>query len=204
METNLFYSNRVSSDFLLEKNTLSVAYAGILQEGRMLRELIEIVSENIDMEFHIAGFGEMERYVKIKSTHFKNIHFYGILSYEKTLELQKRCDILAALYDPQTLNHVYAAPNKLYEALILGKPLIMTKNTGLDSIVSTNQFGKVIDFNISALQSALNQLMTEKQTFPEISRKMQNYFITTFSWKEAERRMLSLYNNGVEKDSAIS
>lgn len=203
MKTDFLNLNNISFGFRIKKNTLSIAYTGILQEGRMLRELVEIVSENTDMELHIAGFGEMEDYLKIKSTHFNNIHFYGILSYAKALEMQKSCDILAALYDPQKLNHVYAAPNKLYEALLLGKPIIMVENTGLDSVVSTNQFGKVIDFNLSALRSALNQLITETQTFPEISRKMHEYFIKTFSWKETERRMLSLYNIGAGKDSTI-
>ena len=34
---------------------------------------------------------------------------------------------MTAIYDPNISNHYYAAPNKFYEALMLGKPLIMVK-----------------------------------------------------------------------------
>lgn len=186
--------------YKVNREKLSIAYVGILQEGRMIKELVDIVSETDGFELHIGGFGQLEDYIKEKSQDNDSVHYYGKLPYERTLQLEKQCDILTALYDPSVPNHVYAAPNKFYEALMLGKPLIMARKTGLDSIVSDEKFGKVIEFNKPALRSALEQLAGEKQTFPEISLKMKEFYRTKFSWEEMERRLLSLYKS-MEEDN---
>ncbi|OJF94206.1 glycosyltransferase [Alkalibacterium sp. 20] len=188
------------NSFMVDKEKLSIAYIGIFQEGRMIKELVDVVSENNELELHIGGFGQLGNYINDMSQRYINIHFYGKLPYDKTLQLEKSCDIITALYDPSVPNHVYAAPNKFYEALMLGKPLIMARNTGLDSIVSAEQFGKVIDFNKDDLQTALKQLANEKQSFSEISKKMKQYYKTKFSWEEMERRLLSIYKS-MEEDN---
>lgn len=186
--------------YKVNKEKLSIAYIGTLLEGRLIRELVAIVSENNAFELHIGGFGPLEDYVLEASQRSQNIYYYGKLPYERTLQLERHCDIVTALYDPSEVNHRYAAPNKFYEGLMLGKPLIMAKNTGLDSIVSSQGFGKVIEFTKADLQEALRQLSTEKQTFPVVSEKMKAYYHTHFSWREMEKRLLSLYNS-MEEDN---
>lgn len=197
---NTPYSLPVSDGkFRVNANKLSIAYVGILQNGRMIKELVDSVGANPNLELHIGGFGQLEAYIKEKSQLYSNVFFYGKLPYDKTLQLENSCDILTALYDPSLPNHYYAAPNKFYEALMLGKPLIMAKNTGLDSIISTNNFGRVIDFNETALANALKELSMSKQSFTEIGRKMKLYYTTEFSWEEMESRLLSLYNRMEEE-----
>lgn len=190
----------VSHTYSVDKSKLTVAYIGILQEGRMIKELVNIIAADKKMELHIGGFGKLEDFIKEKSMEHDNIHFYGKLPYENTLQLEKSCDIITALYDPSSTHHFYAAPNKFYEALMLGKPLIMARNTGLDSIVSDNQFGKVIEFNQEGLKTALNNLLLEKHLFPAISLKMKNFYKENFSWEEMETRLLLLYKGMEEKD----
>ena len=53
---------------------------------------------------------------------------YGKLQYSQTLALESQCDIRVATYDPSIRNHKYSAPNKFYESLMLGKPIIMAKD----------------------------------------------------------------------------
>lgn len=200
MVFDLHLSSIFSPTQHLTKKKIALSYSGVLQEGRMIRELIEVVSEREDMEIHFSGSGPLERFIQNKSTYYDSVHYHGELSYEKRLHLQKRCDVLTALYDPETLNYVYAAPNTMYEALMLHKPLIMVKHTGLDSIVSSNGFGKVIDYNTSSLKAALTQLSSEKHTFLKISRKMKKYYNTQFSWLDIEKRILVLYH-GMEENN---
>src|SRR5699024_3494791 len=108
---------------------MKIAYIGILGEGRMIHELLDIVSRNNIYELHIGGFGQLEDVVRKYSNKYPNIIYYGKTSYEKTMLIESKCDILTALYDPSVKNHKYAAPNKFYESLMLGKPVIMIENT---------------------------------------------------------------------------
>ena len=56
-----------------------------------------------------------------------------MIDYESALELYAKCDLMFALYDPAIPNHRYSAPNKVYEAMLLGKPIIVAEGTGVIS-----------------------------------------------------------------------
>ncbi|OAS21871.1 glycosyltransferase family 4 protein [Paenibacillus oryzisoli] len=179
----------------LETNITKIVYVGILGEGRFIREIVEIVKKNPQYEFHVGGFGEYENYLEKVALEFSNIIFYGKLPYHKTLELESSCDIMTAIYDPSVPNHYFAAPNKFYEGLMLGKPLIMAKNTGMDAIIEKNGFGEVIDYNQESLEKALMKLVERKKEWGEASTQMKNLYRDKYSWDEMEVRLINIYRN---------
>ncbi|MDY2980858.1 MAG: glycosyltransferase family 4 protein [Fusobacterium sp.] len=179
-----------------ENNKIKIVYVGILPEnGRMIKELVEIVEENETLyELHIAGFGPLENYLKEKSKVNENIKFYGKIPYMKTLELENSCDIMTAIYDPSIPNHFYAAPNKFYESLMLGKPLIMIKNTGMSEIVSQYKIGEVIDYNKLSLEKGLKNLANRKNEWQEIKKIGNELYDKKYSWEIMSKRIEDLYS----------
>lgn len=181
--------------FKLNESKIKIVYVGILAAGRFIKEIADFVKENPEYEFHIGGFGKFESYFKNLSDNYENIIFYGKLPYNKTLELEKCCDIMVAIYDPKIPNHYYAAPNKFYEALMLGKPLIMAKNTGMDEIVTQYEIGEVIEYNSQSFKQALEKLVSRRDKWDSISLKMKNLYRKEYSWEEMERRLLNIYKD---------
>lgn len=177
----------------LNKNKVKIVYVGVLQDKRFIEELADIIKKNKEWELHIGGFGKFESYFKKQASEYDNIKYYGKLSYSKTLELEKSCDIMTAIYDPTVGNHYYAAPNKFYEAIMLGKPLIMVKNTGMSEIVTQYNIGEVIDYNSESLKAAIENLIAKRNEWPEISFKMKKLYQKDYSWDEMEKRLISLY-----------
>jgi len=177
----------------LNPNKIKVVYVGILGEGRFIKEIIEFVQKNREFEFHIGGFGEYKNEIEKISKDFENIYFYGKMPYFKTLELENSCDIMTAIYDPNIPNHYYAAPNKFYEALMLGKPLIMVKNTGMDDVVTENRIGEVIDYNIDSLKNGIKEIVDRKAEWEELSQRMKSLYNKNYNWNEMEKRILDLY-----------
>lgn len=177
----------------LEKSKVKLVYVGVLGSGRFIKEIAEIVKDNMKYEFHIGGFGEYEQYFEEMSNKYNNIIYYGKLPYKKTLELENSCDIMMAIYDPKVPNHYYAAPNKFYEALMLGKPLIMAKNTGMDDVVSKYEIGEVIDFRPENLKAAMDRLAERKNKWSEISLRMKNIYEQEYEWSKMEKCLLELY-----------
>ena len=100
---------------------------------------------------------------------------------------------MVALYDPKVPNHSYAAPNKFYEALALGRPLIMFKNTGMDVIVEENNIGVVCEDNIDSLRRAIKNLADRKEEFPIIAQREKELFKKQYSWSIMENRLKKLY-----------
>jgi glycosyltransferase involved in cell wall biosynthesis len=177
----------------LDESKIKIVYVGVLIEGRFIEEISEAVKNNPVYEFHVGGFGKLESYLREMSRKYDNIIFYGKLSYKETLELENSCDIMAAIYDPAVPNHYYAAPNKFYEALMLGKPLIMARNTGMSKIVEREGIGELIDFTRSSFSRALALLAERKQEWPVIGAKMKKIYKEHYSWDEMEKRLLNLY-----------
>lgn len=179
-----------------ENKRLKLVYVGIFGKVRFIDKITEVVSSRDDCEFHIGGFGAgMEQYFeKMAETH-NNIFYYGRLPYDKTIALERECDVMCAIYDPTVPNHYYAAPNKFYEALSLGKPLIMARNTGMASIVEEYGIGEVIDYNVESLNSALDRLIANKNMYNDMKEKAKELYRNTYSWKRMECIIKEIYSN---------
>lgn len=51
--------------------------------------MLEVISKRSDCELHIGGFGKYEKFFLEASKTYDNIFFYGKLSYNETLKLEK-------------------------------------------------------------------------------------------------------------------
>ena len=173
---------------------ISVSYVGILQDYRLLPELVSFFSRRPDLEWHVGGFGKYEELFKRAAAENENIHFYGRISYEDTLKLESRCDINLAIYDPEVENHRYAAPNKFYESLMLGKPVIMVKNTGMANVVSQNDIGEVIEYSEKGFEEGLYRLIAKRDEWSKMSAEMKHIYDTEYNWSIMEQRLSELYS----------
>ena len=183
----------------LNSSAVKVVYVGILQDYRLLRELGSFFSEHPEYEFHVGGFGKYESYFKDLARDFPNIFFYGKIQYSDTIKLEQACDIMLAIYDPQVDNHRYAAPNKFYESLMLGKPVIMAKGSGMSNVVDEFDLGAVIDYSIIDFEIKLKELVYNRAAWPQISSRMKQLYQSKYSWGEMENRLRELYEKILEK-----
>lgn len=167
-------------------NKVKIVYVGILQDDRLLCEIGEIMKKNPQYELHIGGFGKYEKYFKKLDRTYENIFFYGALEYEKTLKLESECDILFATYNPRIKNHKYSAPNKFYEAMALGKPVIVCKKTGVDEIVDSNKLGVTIGYSAIDFLKALNELKNKNFSY---STQLYN---KKYSWEIMKEKLLGI------------
>lgn len=189
--------NAASEKFKLQADgtpRIKIGYVGILSRARLLEEIVEFVSGRPDVELHIGGFGQLESFMREKADQFSNIFFYGKLPYSDALALEMQMDILTAIYDPSVPNHYYAAPNKFYEALMLGKPLIMIKNTGMDKTVKDNKLGEVIEFSKEGFEIGVDKLISYRDKWNEIAEREKTIFNSDYSWEIMEKRLGELYS----------
>lgn len=183
----------VESFLLPETDKVKIAYIGILQDHRLLKELAQAVAQAENIELHMGGFGKYEEFFTQMSEKHQNINFYGRLTYDKALALEKECDIMLAIYKPTIENHRFAAPNKFYESLMLGKPVIMVKNTGMSKVVQENDIGVLIEYSEEGFIDGVNELIARKSEWPTISERMTTLYHEQFCWAEMERRLVELY-----------
>jgi glycosyltransferase involved in cell wall biosynthesis len=172
---------------------LRIVYVGILGGGRLIPELLDAVANDSSIELHIAGFGQYEELAKNYADNNSNIIFYGRIPYKETINLESSCQVMTAIYDPTIRNHKYAAPNKFYEALMLGKPLIMCKGTGMSQYVSKYEFGILIDYSKEGLKAGIQYMKEHLAEFQSKSEIEQSIYDKEFNWDVMKKRLIQLY-----------
>lgn len=182
-----------------QTNKPKLVYVGNLVEDRCIREIVELAKLQPDVEFHIGGMGALTSLVEESSKNLKNLFFYGKMKYADVLALEKECDILIAFYDQAVRNHRYAAPNKFYEAIGLGKPLVMLHDTGVDEIIDKYDLGVTVDQNIENMVKGINCLINRKDEWLQIASRAKELFIKQYCWEIMEERLLGLYSDIVKE-----
>ena len=172
-----------------------LVYVGVLPKTRLLAETARAVSEMPNVELHIGGFGPQDAFLKDMASKFDNIFFYGRLPYDQTLSLENECDIMLATYDPSIEKYRFAAPNKFYESLMLGKPVIMARGTGMSEVVEENGIGELIEFSKEGFADGVNRLIKRKDEWPLIAGRMKEIYRNQYCWDEMERRLIQLYTD---------
>lgn len=166
-----------------------IGYFGILQDNRLLIEISEEIIKSNEFILYIGGFGKYEDYFQNVSKYYSNVKYYGALPYSDVLEKEQECDMLFATYNPMINNHKFSAPNKIYEAMALNKPIIVCRNTGIDELVLKEQIGEVINYNAKEFISASKKIGKSKKTDSSI------VFEKKYSWNLMEERLNSIINN---------
>lgn len=158
-----------SQNFLRKDSTLSfdndlitVSYVGGFVNDRFIKELITVAKEGI-INLSIAGFGNQSIEDDLKETYDKygNIRFYGRVGYNEGLNISFNSDVMYAMYCKTNPNHIFAAPNKYYEAMFLGKAIITTKGIIVEDKVLKNNSGYAIEESIEELRNLVNSLSKE-------------------------------------------
>lgn len=126
---NIPHFQYIPEEKIEKRAQMRVVYVGVLTKHRGIEKALKAISSMKDVELHIAGFGEFENKVCEYATNYPNIIYYGSVAYENGIALMASCDVILALYEKTIPNHIYAAPNKYYEGLFLGKPIITTQGT---------------------------------------------------------------------------
>lgn len=191
----------VSDSFKLQNTSNperpKIVYAGMLVFDRFLRETCEVMKRRTDVEWHVAGYGVLRPFIEESAAEHENIFYYGPLPYDDILALERKCDIMTALQNPSVPNNRYSAPNKFYEALLLGKPLMMVKNGSLYKEIQNNDLGEVIDVpsgNIEEeISGAIDRLLAKRDEWPQMGVAARELYDTKYPWKESAETLLKAY-----------
>lgn len=176
---------------------LHLCYVGSLEEKRFIRSALEVVARDPRVQLTIAGMGTLEKFVEEASGRHPNINYLGRVSYQEALQLYSACDLMFAVYDPAVPNHRYSAPNKVYEAMMLGKPLIVAKNTGFDVLIEKEGIGLGIEYSQQAFQQALDNCLANPDVLKEMGKRAKKIY-AKYSWSAMRERLLQAYKE-IEK-----
>ncbi|KKH16923.1 glycosyltransferase family 4 protein [Methanosarcina mazei] len=176
-----------------------IFYAGELSSLRGLKLLCKIVTEFDDIKLVLAGSGITEYDLNNMVEKSNNIEFVGWMNYDKVLKWTLKSDMSFAFYDPKIPNNRYASPNKLFEAMMCAKPIVINSETTAAKIVEECNCGMTVPFNNeNALRSAIFELKRNPQLREILGNNGRKAYEQKYNWKLMERRLLDSYSKIME------
>jgi len=190
-------------DLLVSKNQpaispagrLKLSYIGLLQIERGIFDLVEVLSRHMEWELELGGYGPEEEKIRDQVEGVSNIHWHGRIPHEKALDLNNASDVMIAIFDPSIPNNRYASSNKLFEAMMLKKPIIVARNTNMDRIVQKYDCGIIIDYgDQSGLEEALQDLAQDPEHRQRLGDNGRYGYEQVFNWEAMQKRLNKFYN----------
>ncbi|MBE0642687.1 MAG: glycosyltransferase [Bacteroidetes bacterium] len=149
----------------LHTDSVCVLYQGLLGETRCVLELVAAV-ERLPAHVHLVliGLGEdsfMEKIGQAAERMRGRLHVFGWMHPEELRAFTASADMGVLLYRNSGRNNYYAAPNKLYEYLFAGLPVVSSAFPGLQTVVEVGGYGFCADpASPDDIARAITQAMT--------------------------------------------
>ncbi len=133
----------------LDDHALCLLYQGLLAESRCVLELVQAVAL-LPSNAHLVliGIGEpryLQRLREAGAGLQGRLHFFDWMNAEDLRAYTASADVGVLLYRDSGRNNYYAAPNKLYEYLFAGIPVVASAFPGLQPLVEDGHYGACAD-----------------------------------------------------------
>jgi len=181
-----------------DKHRFTIVHAGLITMETGDLELAE-ATKDLDVDVILAG--RASPYVLSKLNNYPHVKYIGILPYSDALSLESIADVIVAFYKPTTINTLdnFAEPNKIYEAIMLGKPIIT--NVKRD-VVEGYRCGITVSYgNIDGLRSAIKFLKENPKVAYELGLNGRKAYEQYFNWDVQRKKLIDLYNELLTNDT---
>ena len=184
------------------ENRFIMLYDGWLIPDNGLEELFSAIQKLNgqigDMMAVICGDGYAEEEFKkiVKEKNIENyVKFVGKIQSRDIPLFVSACDTMYVIRKPTVKYNFFSTPNRLFEAMIAGKPVIASNFGNVKRIVEKGGFGLLVNLgDITELCSALLTLRYDNKINERLSEKAK-FMSRTYNWPFMEKRLLSLYES---------
>jgi hypothetical protein len=129
------------------ESCLTLSYIGSIRDSNVNIELIRDLcnSEKIQLEFHGEGVANTELIQFIKENKVKNVRITGRYISQEEKEFYQKSDIISILVPNTDINSKTLLTNRLYQAVIYGKPILANEGSYQATVIKKYKLGLVIN-----------------------------------------------------------
>jgi glycosyltransferase involved in cell wall biosynthesis len=134
-----------------------------LFKDRKIEELLQALDACPDVYLIIGGKGALEELVRERAARNPRIRYVGFVPGAEIPGYTCAADVVYYGFDPENPNARFSAPNKLFEALAAGRPLITGDFGEIAEVVRNASCGVVLPrYGVDEIREALGKLRDEK------------------------------------------
>ena len=177
---------------------IRLIYSGGIVRVRAIKEIIEslsLVEKNVKLilvgKFQDKGLEEELR----KMATWEKVDFKGWLSQKENYQLMEEADIGLACFYPEP-NHLKSIPNKLFEYMSAGIPIIVSDFPLWRNIIEKENCGLSVDpKNPKEIARAINYLAENPQKATQMGENGKRAVLEKYNWERESRKLFEIYDN---------
>ncbi len=179
----------------LPAGTPIVVYQGSIQENRGIEPAIEAVQQLDGVVLVIIGYGylrpALEESVRKRGLTHK-VYFFGPVPNRELLEYTASADVGLCNIVNSSLSYFTTLPNKLFEYIAAGVPVIGSDSPEIGRIVQETGVGEVCDpIDPNALAAAAHKLLADPEPYRLATRRA----VERYQWSVEEQHLLDVYSS---------
>jgi glycosyltransferase involved in cell wall biosynthesis len=137
-------------------------YAGLLSHGRGIEVCLEAFEglQDRDVDLVFMGYGELQAMVEAHANRHGRIHFLPAVPPDQVLSYLADADFGLCVIEPISLSYHFAAPNKLFEYLTAGLPVLCSAGPEMKAIVEQHRIGEAVErIDTASVGAAMQRLL---------------------------------------------
>jgi glycosyltransferase involved in cell wall biosynthesis len=188
------YSSRRLPD-VRPSGKIKILVAGALAPTRGLPELLAACERVPDVEIWCAG-EPVSQYVDEVFLRNPRVSYRGVLAHDDVIALALECDAIFAFYAPTNLNNINASPNKIFDGLLAGRPVLVNSEVKVSRFVEDNCCGFVCPHgDADALANIIRSLLGQRDTLPAYEQRVRALGARAYSWEVVEGVLEKVLSN---------
>jgi glycosyltransferase involved in cell wall biosynthesis len=190
----------------LPQDTAIILHQGQMRDDRGCSYLVQAMQHVTGAALIFLGDGPLKPALVQLTRELdlsEKVHFHPPVPPDQLLSLTAGATLGVTLLEDTCLNHRLALPNKLFEYLMAGLPVLGSNLPEIRSVVEAKNVGLVVDpADPEALADTLQRMVDDHEARNNWSANTQTVF-ETFSWEQASQVFTQTYRTllSPQKDS---
>jgi len=184
----------------LKGSHLTVIYHGMVAIGRGIGVLIEEMERLRGKGIHLVVIGDgpdldrMRHHVETKGLN-PIVHFLAPVPSASLLATIAQADIGSALTLPLSWSYEFSLPNRLFECLAAGLPVIASDLTEIGALIRKHKVGILVPpGSVSSLVASLEGVVADPKHRFDLRQAVQVAVTGSLNWHSEEKILIGLYD----------
>ena len=193
-KTKVNNSNVLRDQLNLNDHQKIFLYQGVLGVGRGIDLLIESFSQikNSDQVLVFLGYGHYLPKVQEAAHNFENIFYVPAVSFHELPMYTSSADFGVCLIEPISKSYELCMPNKLFEYLMAGLPILVSPVRECRDLVESYRVGVAVEkMEASKIREAIDDLI-KFSSERDLSSKFDEV-IEKYNWSAQEKNLEKVY-----------
>ena len=180
-----------------DKKKNQVCYVGGISVERGITNVLEALEELDGVEFNLAGNFSPESYREevLQSKAREKILFWGFVDRKGTSAILGRSRVGLVTLLPMP-NHIDSQPNKMFEYMAAGLPVVSSGFPLWRSIVEGHECGICVDpSNPKEIREAIQTILDNPGMAQKMGENGQAAVREKYNWQQEKNKLVDLYNH---------